>query len=129
MARKKVLVLSEAFGAGHTSAGKAVAEILKSDDVDVKVLELGKYLHPLWFDAIISVYVKTIEFRPEWWGKLYYYHQNHPLRSVPFFLHRLFYHDVFQLLISENPDLIICTHPFPAMVISRLKKKEDILCR
>lgn len=48
VAKKRVLLLSEGFGAGHTQAAYALSSSLRklSPNVQTRVLELGSFLNP-----------------------------------------------------------------------------------
>lgn len=125
MAQKRVLLLSEAFGTGHTMAAIAIQEGAKllKPDWEFRVIEPGANLSPHLSQWITRCYLKTLQYSPKLWGALYRRGQNQPLRpSYEFLLHRLFYNQIKQVLQAYQPDLIICTHPFPSAVISRLKR-------
>lgn len=125
MAHKRVLLLSEAFGTGHTMAAIAIKEGAKllKPDWEFRVIEPGANLSPHLSQWITRFYLKTLQYSPKLWGALYRRGQNQPLRpSYEFLLHRILYNQIKQILQSYRPDLIICTHPFPSAVISRLKR-------
>ncbi|WP_152395131.1 MGDG synthase family glycosyltransferase [Paenibacillus guangzhouensis] len=125
MRKKRVLLLSEAFGTGHTQAAYALAVGLKqlSPQVHTRVIELGKFLNPTVGPLIVSAYRKTVSTRPELVGKLYRNKYKKPLnRITQLALHRIFYAQAASVIRHLRPDMIVCTHPFPNIVISRLKR-------
>lgn len=122
---KRILILSEAFGAGHTKAAEALKEgiLLIQPEWEVTVLELGTWLRPKLSQFISRFYVNTLRYSPKLWGMMYRRIQHLPVKPrVEFLLHQFFYREIAQLLDEYQPDLIICTHPFPSAVVSRLKR-------
>ncbi|MFI2856408.1 glycosyltransferase [Paenibacillus sp. JSM ZJ436] len=123
MAQKRVLLLSEGFGAGHTQAAHALASSLRqcAPDVQTKVLELGSFLNPKMAPLIISAYRKTLISKPRVIGYMYR-HQKSFNRFTSLALHRIFYTSTQDVVQQLNPDLIVCTHFIPNAVIARLKR-------
>lgn len=122
---KRILILSEAFGAGHTKTAEAIKDglLLLKPEADVQVIELGTWLRPKVSQFISRFYMNTLRYSPKLWGMMYRKIQHQPLKpKVEFFLHQFFYRQMTQLLSDFQPDLIVCTHPFPSAVISRLKR-------
>jgi len=125
MRKKRVLVLSEGFGAGHTQAAHALADGLKqlSDDVHTRVFEFGTFLHPTIAPWILSAYRKTVSSQPKLVGKVYRAQYNKSLnRLTQLALHKIFYTQAMNVIAHMRPDTIVCTHPIPNAVISRLKR-------
>ncbi|UQZ35071.1 UDP-N-acetylglucosamine--LPS N-acetylglucosamine transferase [Paenibacillus sp. PK3_47] len=126
MRKKRVLLFSEGFGTGHTGAAYALAEGIKllHPDVQCRVIELGKFLNPTVAPWILSAYRKTVSSQPKLVGMMYKTQYNKSLnRLTKMALHRIFYTHASQVIEQLKPDLIICTHPIPAAVISRLKRQ------
>lgn len=123
MRKKRVLLLSESFGAGHTQAAYALSSSLRKlfPGVRPKVMELGKFLNPKVAPLIISAYRKTVTNRPELVGYVYK-HQKSFSRFTTLALHRLFYTHAKNIVQQLRPDIIVCTHFLPSAVISRLKR-------
>ncbi|MCL6601636.1 MAG: UDP-N-acetylglucosamine--LPS N-acetylglucosamine transferase [Paenibacillus sp.] len=126
MRKKRVLLFSEGFGTGHTGAAYALAEGIKllNPDVQCRVIELGKFLNPTVAPWILSAYRKTVSSQPKLVGMMYktQYHKSLN-RLTKLALHRIFYTHASQVIEQLKPDLIVCTHPIPAAVISRLKRR------
>jgi processive 1,2-diacylglycerol beta-glucosyltransferase len=122
---KRILILSEAFGSGHTKAAEAVMDgvLLLRPEWQVQVLELGTWLRPKMSHIISRFYLNTLRYSPKLWGLMYRRMQHLPIKPrVEFLLHQLFYREMAHLLGNIQPDLIVCTHPFPSAVVSRLKR-------
>ncbi|MEK0315253.1 MGDG synthase family glycosyltransferase [Cohnella sp. 56] len=125
MRKKRILLLSEGFGTGHTQAAYALSVGLRqlSPRVQTRVIELGTFLNPVIGPLILSAYRKTVIKQPKLVGKLYRGHYHKSLnRLTRFALHRLFYNHVSDVVRQLKPDMIVCTHPFPNAVVSRLKR-------
>ncbi|TNJ57145.1 UDP-N-acetylglucosamine--LPS N-acetylglucosamine transferase [Paenibacillus hemerocallicola] len=125
MRKKRILLLSEGFGAGHTQAAHALSVGLRqlSPDLQTRVLELGAFLHPTLARLVFSAYRKTIVSKPKLYGFVYRKQYKKSLnRLTRLALHRLFYGQTTEVIKQLKPDTIVCTHPFPSAVISRLKR-------
>ena len=123
--KRRVLILSEGFGAGHTQAAFALASSLEQrcSTIETRVVELGSFLHPTLAPWILSAYKKTISSQPKLYGRLYraqYQKSLNPLTQLA--LHRIFYAQTAAMIRHWAPQAIVCTHPFPSVVVSRLKR-------
>ncbi|GIP54021.1 MULTISPECIES: MGDG synthase family glycosyltransferase [Paenibacillus] len=121
---KRVLILSEGFGSGHTQAAHALAAGLQKVDphIQAKVLELGSVLNPTLAPWILSAYRITVTTSPALVGLFYRKKYEKPVgRLTRLALHKLFYNHAAGVIGQMEPDLIICTHPIPGAIISRLK--------
>ena len=125
MSKKRVLLLSEGFGSGHTQAAHALSEGLKfiNPDISTKVLELGSFLNPIMAPIIINAYRKTVSKQPKVVGMMYRSNYRKPTnRIAKNALHRLFYTQTTKVIEKLNPQIIVCTHPVPNMMIAKLKE-------
>jgi processive 1,2-diacylglycerol beta-glucosyltransferase len=125
MRKKRVLILSEGFGAGHTQAAHALSLGLRalSPDIHTRVLELGSFLHPTLAPWVFTAYRKTVTTQPKLYGLVYRSQYKKSLnRFTQLALHRIFYAHTAEVIHQLRPDTIVCTHPFPSAVISRLKR-------
>lgn len=125
MPKKRILLLSEGFGAGHTQAAHALSVSLRqiSANVQTRVLELGAFLHPTLAPWIFTAYRKTLTAQPKLYGFVYRHQYNKSLnRFTQLALHRIFYAHTAEIIRHLRPDAIVCTHPFPNVVVSRLKR-------
>ncbi|KWX84904.1 UDP-N-acetylglucosamine:LPS N-acetylglucosamine transferase [Paenibacillus riograndensis] len=123
MRKKRVLLLSEGFGAGHTQAAYALSSSLRklSPNLQTKVLELGSFLNPRLAPLIVSAYRKTVTSQPRLMGYVYR-HQKSFNRLTTLALHRIFYTHTQNIMKQLKPDIIVCTHFIPSAVVSRLKR-------
>ncbi|RUS47807.1 glycosyltransferase [Cohnella sp. AR92] len=125
MRKKRVLLLSEGFGTGHTQAAYALSVGLRqlSPHLQARVIELGTFLNPVIGPLVLSAYRRTVSKQPKLVGRIYRSYYDKGLNRVTrFALHRLFYGHVSNVVQQLKPDVIVCTHPFPNAVVSRLKQ-------
>nr|WP_256218554.1 hypothetical protein [Bacillus sp. MUM 116] len=74
---------------------------------------------------ITSGYLKWIRYAPEIYDlayKKFFYGPTTKEHSFKWY-HYFFLKKMEQLLMDENPDLIVCTHGFPSYLLSQLKRK------
>ncbi|GFN29875.1 MGDG synthase family glycosyltransferase [Paenibacillus xylaniclasticus] len=134
MRKKRVLLLSEGFGSGHTQAAYALAVgiRLSSSDIQTRVIELGNFLNPVVGPLIVSAYRKTVSKQPKLVGLMYRSNYHKSLnRFTQLALHRVFYTRTVQVIDQLKPDIIVCTHPIPNAVVARIKRlsQDDVkLC-
>ncbi|MEF2966956.1 glycosyltransferase [Paenibacillus sp. M1] len=127
MQKHRVLLLSEGFGAGHTQAAYALSSSLRKVEphVQTKVLELGSFLNPRVAPIIITAYKKTVSSQPRLVRMMYRSNYKKSLnRLTTLALHRMFYTRTIQVIRHLHPDVIVCTHPIPSTIISRIKRLE-----
>ncbi|CAH1211059.1 Processive diacylglycerol beta-glucosyltransferase [Paenibacillus plantiphilus] len=125
MRKKRVLLLSEGFGSGHTQAAYALAVGIRelNPNIVTRVIELGNFLNPVIGPLIISAYKKTVSKQPKLVGIVYRRQYKKSLnRFTQLALHRIFYTQTAQVISQLKPDLIVCTHPVPNAVVCRLKR-------
>ncbi len=128
MRKKRILILSEGFGAGHTQAAYALSSSLRqlSPNLQTKVLELGNFLNPKMAPIILSAYRKTVTTQPKLMGYVYR-HQKSFNHLTTLALHRIFYTHAKNIVRQLKPDVIVCTHFIPGAVVSRLKRLDPTL--
>jgi processive 1,2-diacylglycerol beta-glucosyltransferase len=123
--KKRVLLLSEGFGSGHTQAAHALAVGLmkRSPHVETKVIELGGFFHPTLAPMILNAYRRTIIHSPKLVGLMYRVQYKKSLnRFTQLALHRLFYMQTATMIEQLRPHAIVCTHPIPNAIIARLRR-------
>jgi processive 1,2-diacylglycerol beta-glucosyltransferase len=123
--KKRILLLSEGFGKGHTQAAYALSVGIRQSSTEVitRVMELGAFLHPTIAPWIFSAYRRTVTSQPRLYGMFYRQQYNKSLNRVAgLALHRIFYNQTQAIIAQLKPDIIVCTHPFPNTIVSRLKR-------
>ena len=123
--KPRILLFSEGFGTGHTQAAYALSSSLRKEapNVQTKVLELGSFLNPRMAPFILTAYKKTLSSQPRLVRLMYRRNYKKSLNKfTTLALHRLFYTQAAQLIKQLHPNVIVCTHPIPSAVISRIKR-------
>lgn len=123
--QKKILILSEMFGSGHTKAAEALAESISLLDplIHTDIIESGKALHPATTALFLRSYKKIITKYPFIWNKIYQSKQSLPISPLlQSIIYQLFHRNIEQVLEQVQPHLVICTHPFNSSSLARLKK-------
>lgn len=129
MKNLRVLVFSATFGAGHVRAADAVIEAirLKEPAAEITHLDCGGFLNKKFNSVVKSTYLGMIKRTPKLWGKFYYGTSKiSPDSAIQRFLNRMGRKDFKKYIQSLNPDLIVCTYPTVAGVLSELKLNKEI---
>lgn len=125
----KALILSVSAGAGHVQAAEAIKKyiIMNSPDSEVHIVDTLKYINPIIDKVVIGSYLKTIKTTPFLYGKLYDYAENDEgIASVSNKFNELLSYRIMPLVNDLKPEILVCTHPFPAEMLSSLKLKNKI---
>jgi processive 1,2-diacylglycerol beta-glucosyltransferase len=86
-------------------------------------MELGAFLHPMLAPLVFSAYRRTVTSQPRLYGMIYRHQYKKSLnRLAGLVLHRIFYAQTKSIIAQLKPDMIVCTHPFPNIIVSRLKR-------
>lgn len=122
MKRKKILILTANFGAGHNSASKAIKkyieeasnryEIVIKDFVDASVPKLNKTM------------VKCYEYQTKYFPIVYntYYYTKKVLDSKYDTSYKIYLDKLKKYLIRENPDLVVSVFPHASASVSYIKE-------
>lgn len=127
---KKVLIMTASTGGGHNRAAKAIAEELekrtfKNEKIECKIIDSFKLINQTIDKVISEGYEISAKYTPKAYGKVY------TISDKKFFSVNEFKNNPLSLLMArkfkkllkeEKPDLIIGTHAFPLVALSRLKK-------
>ncbi|MFD1428116.1 processive 1,2-diacylglycerol beta-glucosyltransferase [Kroppenstedtia sanguinis] len=125
---KKVLIVSENFGSGHTKAAEALAKGIRrsTPGVEVRVVELGCELRPRISKVMLYSYLSMLKQAPSLWKIIYGRHHSRAFpKWTQWLLYQTLYPRLSDYIRKERPDLVISTHPFSTSGIARLKRKGD----
>lgn len=127
---KKVLIMSASTGGGHNRAAKAIQEELElkninGEPIECKIIDSLKLINSFTDKLISRGYEKSAMYTPEAYGSIYRLsdtelvskneYKDNPLTS-------LLARKLKTLIKTEEPNLIIGTHPFPMIALCKLKK-------
>lgn len=124
-----VLIFSVSIGNGHDQVAHTLRnEIIKQDNSSrVKIINTISYISPLLDKVILDGYLNILKFYPKAWGKLYEKtNRLDPIIDINDIANRLMTSKFRKTTITFDPDVIICTHSFPAAIISNLKQKKRV---
>lgn len=122
----KVLALTISAGKGHNKAAEAIKTHFSKNnkDVDVEIVDALKYINPIVDKLIVGSYLKSLKKTPLLYGKLYQYAEtDDAISNVSGLVNDFLSIKIKGLIEDSNPDVIVCTHPFPLEMLSILKRK------
>jgi processive 1,2-diacylglycerol beta-glucosyltransferase len=125
----KVLFLSVSVGGGHDKAAQNLKRYIETNykDMHCLVMDALKEINPLIDKVVVGSYLGTLKASPKLYGKLYSFADN--TNSVNDFsrqVNKLLSIKLYKILKDINPDVIVCTHPFPIEMLNILKNKKKI---
>lgn len=122
--KKKVIVFSAAFGAGHIRAAEAIIEEISRRDPELEIIHMdcGLFVNAKLYNLLKLTYISLIKYAPKIWGKFYHDTANIlPNSAFQIFLNNLGREKILEYITSVQPCLIICTYPTVAGAIAQLK--------
>lgn len=122
----RALILSVSAGGGHSHAAEAMKVYLKQNNPnsEIKVVDTLKFINPIIDKVVIGGYLQTIKATPSLFGKLYSHSESDfGLATISSKINEIMSFRLFPFVKKYNPDIIICTHPFPAEMMSIIKSK------
>lgn len=115
----KILILSASIGSGHTKAAQALQKIFgeSAQVVDFMAKEISTLN---WLTK--KIYLAALRFIPDLYDRIYKFADGRKVGvSARFLSSALMYLPFARLLNKFNPDVVICTHPFPEAAASLWK--------
>lgn len=126
-----ILIFSVSIGNGHDQVAHTLRnEFIRQDKSSrVKIINTISYISPILDKVILDSYLNILKFYPKAWGKLYEKtNRLDPIIDVNDIANKLITSKLRKTTVNFNPDVIICTHSFPAAIISSLKHKRKVQC-
>jgi processive 1,2-diacylglycerol beta-glucosyltransferase len=122
-----ILIFSVSIGNGHDQVAHTLRnEFIRADNSNrVKIVNTIKFISPILDKVILDSYLNILKFYPKAWGKIYEKtNKLDPIIDINDITNRLMTSKLQKSITSFVPDVIICTHSFPASIISNLKQKK-----
>jgi processive 1,2-diacylglycerol beta-glucosyltransferase len=122
----RILIFSATFGAGHIRAAEALSDSIYQIYPNVKIthLDFGDMLNKKFNAVLKKTYLGMIKYTPKLWGAIYYGLAKIPTNSeLRRMIHSVGQKQYLQCINSVKPDIIICTYPTVAGVLSQLRLK------
>ncbi|WP_141604687.1 MGDG synthase family glycosyltransferase [Terrilactibacillus laevilacticus] len=112
---------------GHHRVADALIDMMSNrcNDIQCEKVDLLSYSNKSFEKMISKLYLKWIHFIPktyDWSYKHFAYTRTHKHCTFIGF-EKYFLHHLKKLLNEEKPDLVVCTHGFPSLLMSRLKEQ------
>jgi len=123
----KTLVLSMSTGQGHYAAAKAIQDTFIEMGAECEVLDAYEYIQPLLSDLVSKGYLISTAYAKRLSGIVYDYavKKDKPVAkySVPKIANTLWAKELEEYIDAYKPDIIICTHVFPASMVNIMKER------
>ena len=122
----RVLIVSVTAGYGHHASAKAVSDRLEHCGARVLTVDLFKYISKLLYDTIDKGYLLSVKYARKPYGQVYSaLETNRTLRrlSIANIATDTIANRFLSYIEKFNPDVIVCTHVFPAMIMDELKSR------
>lgn len=127
----KILILSITAGQGHHQTGKAIGEYFEKRGHFSVQLDCYEYLSPLLKEAVSNGYLVSTKYSPSLYGKVYGFAEESEELDLAARLvkdiNHLLYRKLKKYILELQPDAIVCTHVFAALLMTYVKKKKDVL--
>lgn len=127
--KKNILFFSVSIGAGHNTAASSLEDQFKENIPEIKteIVDTFNYINPTLSKVVTGSYVETLKFNPRVWGYLYKQAETGEyIVDLGQILSKMLSNKLLHLIEEFQPDVIFCTHAFPAGIMSALKEKTGI---
>ena len=120
----KVLILSASIGSGHTKAAEAVQLGIRNEElgIETQIVDfMSKEISTLnWLTK--KFYLSALKFIPDLYDRIYNFMGKRKVGILTRFLTSTSMYFTFAKLLKKfQPDVVICTHPFPEAAASLWK--------
>lgn len=125
----RILIFSVSIGSGHDSVAYAVAERLQAEapGSEVKIVDTFRFINSILNKVVVGSYMETIKLTPKVWGYIYDQAEGgEKLVDLSRISAKILSPKIEQLINSFNPDVIFCSHAFPAGMLGAMKQKGRI---
>lgn len=122
-----ILIFSVSIGNGHDQVANTLRnEFIRADANNrVKIVNTIKFISPILDKVILDSYMNILKLYPKAWGKIYEKtNKLDPIIDINDITNRLITNKLQKSIVTFIPDVIICTHSFPASIMSNLKQKK-----
>lgn len=126
----KIMILSVTAGQGHNATAKALAAMLEARSHTVEIVDTFKSTNRLLYAFIDKGYLLAASRFKRLYGQGYYALEkrksNSYTPSPARFANRFVARRLRKKIEREDPDVIICAHVFPAMLLDIIKQKHPM---
>lgn len=129
----RVLILSCNTGEGHNACGKALVESFQQKDVVCRMSDAFSFISPNISRLISSGFTLLYRHFPGMFRNGYQYTENHPAifegNSKVYQLLTSGAERLYDFILQENFDTVICTHVFSALMITEVIRRHNRFLR
>jgi len=131
----RILLLSIKAGSGHIRAAAAVETALREcyPQIMVKNVEALQYTNPTFAKTFTETYNRLATELPSVWGYIYEQMERKPansrMKQLSARFSRLNAPALSRLVREYDPDVILCTHYFPAEVLAARQRRGKLRAR
>ncbi len=119
----KGLIFSITTGQGHNQTAKVLSDYFNSINVECSYLDVYEYINPLLSESVSKLYLMSTQKMPQIYGRVYSLFEKRPvdeMHGLPKVTTNILAKKLKGLVKAENPDFIICTHVFAALLVTSL---------
>lgn len=124
----KGLIFSITTGQGHNQTAKVLSDYFNSTGVECKYMDVLEYINPLLSESVSKLYLMSTKNMPKIYGGGYRLCEKREAggaHMLPKLTNVLLAKRLLKLVRTENPDVIICTHVFAALLVTYLSGHID----
>ncbi|MBR3180689.1 hypothetical protein IKF63_01260 [Candidatus Saccharibacteria bacterium] len=125
----KVLILSCNTGGGHNSCAKYIKEELNANKIPAEIVDFLSIANEHISTDTEKLYLKTTKGRGKAFGAVYKIgelYNKTKIKSPVYLASSMSKTKLLELIKKEEFDLVICTHLFPSLAMTRIKKDYNI---
>ena len=128
----KGLILSITAGQGHNQTAKVLNDEFNKHGIECKFLDVYEYINPLLSDSVNRIYLMSTKAIPKIYGGVYRICENRSInssigqRGLARLTNTVLSRKLIKLIQSEEPDFIICTHIFAALLVTHISAIESL---
>lgn len=122
----EALILTCSTGGGHNAAAYAVAEALTLRGHNAKVMDPYSLIGERAAKAVGGTYVRMVQISPSLFGIVYKLGDTYrrlPIKSPVYVINGRMAKRLEKYFTDNKTDVVICTHVFPAEMLSYMKNK------
>lgn len=122
----KGLIFSITAGQGHNQTAKVLADALNVAGVECNYMDVFEYINPLLSKSVSDLYLMSAKSMPKIYGGGYRLCEKRDVgkdRKLPKLTTNILGRKLVKLIQEENPDVIICTHVFAALLVTYLREQ------
>jgi processive 1,2-diacylglycerol beta-glucosyltransferase len=128
--RKKILILTAAFGEGHNTAAQNISEALQEyPEITTRVADIYAVTHPLVNKIMQKGYVFAINRHPFLWEIVFNFINRPGSLEKTLFMARQLKQSLGKLIGEFAPDVIVSTYPFYSFLIHQLRQECHLACK